>query len=77
MTHQDILKCVQEANDEFDSNKINWLWLTLMALYNHAIENNYKVPHMAKVKLEREVTLPEVLKIAPAALHLLRCLRVV
>jgi len=75
-THRDLLRCVQEAHDEFDSNKINRMWLTLMSCYNEIIEihgdNNYKIPHMSKAKLEREGTLPEVLPVTPDPLPLLQ-----
>jgi len=75
-THRDLLRCVQEAHEELDSNKkINRMWLTLMSCYNEIIENDgtnaYKIPHMSKAKLEREGTLPEVLPVTRVALPLL------
>ena len=58
----EIIACVELAYQAYDSSKINRIWLTLMCCLNQILEhdgnNNYKIPHMGKDRLERIGQLP-------------------
>ena len=51
---------------------MNHIWLTLMNVFNCIIEsngdNNYKLPHMHKQRLENQGALPTTIKVTEAAL---------
>ena len=68
----EIITMVQKTYDEYPANKINRLWVTLQSIYNCIIENhgdnNYKIPHMNKERLERLGELPTALKVSREAL---------
>ena len=72
---QQIIEYVQETYNEYDYKKINYIWLTLMGCYNEIIrchgDNNYKVPHLGKERLDRRGELPTVLPVIEEALDLL------
>ena len=67
--------CVDEALDEFPSDKLNRIWLTLHSVMNEILKhdggNDYKIPHLNKEKMEREGTLPEALEVTDVAKQLL------
>jgi hypothetical protein len=66
-TAERILSAVQEAVDEYDEEKVNRLWLTLQSCMNEIIDSNgnndYKIPHLNKARMEREGTFPEALEV--------------
>lgn len=68
---EDIITYVQQAYAEFPKAKINRIWLTLMSVMNKIIEvhgdNNYKIPHLGKERLERLGELPESLPVTEQA----------
>jgi hypothetical protein len=70
-TMEDIIKLVNKHYWEYPHNKINRIWLTRQQIMNEILEcngdNTYKIPHMNKEKLEREGTLPLVLKVSASA----------
>jgi hypothetical protein len=70
-----MMNMVSQLFEEFDSHKLNRIWLTHQSCLNEIIEddggNNYNIPHLNKARLEREGTLPEVLEVTPAATPLL------
>ena len=72
---QQIIEYVEETYNEYDYKKINYIWLTLMGCYNEIIrchgDNNYKVPHLGKERLDRRGELPTVLPVIEEALDLL------
>ena len=59
---EDIIKYVNRAYEEFPTDKINFIWLTLQSCMNEIIschgDNSYKVPHLGKEKLQRAGSLP-------------------
>ena len=75
----EIIHFVEKAYDDFDHNKINRIWLTLMTVLNgiisHGGGNNFKIPHLGKERLDRQNCLPTVLPVTEAAREFL-CLGV-
>jgi hypothetical protein len=71
----ELLDMVQQCFDEYDSHKLNRIWLTLQSCMNQVIDirgsNDYKIPHLNKALLEREGRLPEVLPVTAEARTLL------
>jgi hypothetical protein len=69
----EIIDMVQRTYQEYPPNKINRIWVTLMSIFNCIIENHgnndYKIPHMNKEKMEREGTLPRELQLSQEAYH--------
>ena len=67
----ELIDMVKQCYEDFDRKKINWIWLTLQTCLNCIIDNvgdnNYKIPHMNKEKLERENKLPRVLPVTENA----------
>jgi len=59
---QQIIDMVMTCYEEYDRRKINRIWLTYQTVMNMILErdgdNQYKIPHMNKDKLEREGNLP-------------------
>ena len=55
---EDIISCVDKALKEYPSSLLNRLWITHMSVMNEIIlcngNNDYKIPHMNKERLERE-----------------------
>jgi hypothetical protein len=51
---KELIHLVEKAYKDFESEKINRLWLTYMSCLNQIIEshgdNDYKIPHMKKTK---------------------------
>ena len=73
--YTDIIRCVEKHYWDYPHNTLNRLWLTRMQVMNEIIDhngdNNFKLTHMGKAKLEREGTLPLVLEVTDSAqLHL-------
>ena len=66
---------VRECYDDFPTNKINRIWLTLQSCLNEIIKshgsNQYKIPHMNKEKMEKENRLPLALEVSPEAVPFL------
>ena len=66
-----LIEKVKQAHRDYPAEKINRLFLTLQACMNEIIDseggNQYKIPHIGKVKLERLGQLPWVLKASPKA----------
>lgn len=58
---------VPPAYNEYPVDKINRMWLSLMAFMNEIIDNDggndFKLPHMNKKRLEKEGRLPKVLDV--------------
>ena len=67
----ELIEMVRESYEDYPSNKINRIWLTLQSCMNEIIKSNggnqYKIPHMGKEKLEKENRLPVVLEVCPEA----------
>jgi hypothetical protein len=63
----ELIGVVNKAYDDYPSNKINRMWLTMQSVMNEIIKDNggndYNLPHMNKEKLEREGRLPLVLTV--------------
>jgi hypothetical protein len=63
----EIIKCVQRAYNNYPIIKLNRLWLTRQQVMNEIIDcggdNDFKLPHMGKAKLERQGTLPEAIEV--------------
>jgi hypothetical protein len=66
---------VSLAYQQYDSTKINRIWLTLMAVLNKIIEhhggNNFRLPHLKKGVLDVAGQLPNSLTVTAAALEYL------
>jgi hypothetical protein len=64
---------VQRTYQEYPPDKINRIWVTLMSIFNCISENHgnndYKIPHMNKEKMERDGTLPRELQLSQEAYH--------
>jgi hypothetical protein len=71
----ELVECVKEAHAAYPLKKINYLWLSLQAVMNKVIENlgdnQFKIPHLNKAKLEREGRLPTCVEVTPLAAGLL------
>jgi hypothetical protein len=69
----ELIDMVQRSYAEYPANKINRIWVTLMSIFNCVMEthgdNNYKIPHMNKERMEREGTLPRELEVSQEAYH--------
>ena len=67
----ELIEMVEEAFNKYPSNKLNRIWLTLQSCMNMIIESNgdnqYKIPHMNKDRLERTNTLPVSIEVTNAA----------
>jgi len=67
----ELIAAVEKAYDDYPATKINRMWLTLQSVCNEILKddgnNDYKMPHMGKSKLERENRLPTVLQVHPDA----------
>ena len=71
----EIIQCVQAAYNDYDSRKINRIWLSLMGCLNEIIkhhgDNDYKIPHMGKDRLERIGQLPITIPVCDDGVELL------
>ena len=69
---EEIVISVQQSYEQYLRQRINHVWLTLMAVVNEIIEchggNGYDIPHLAKEALERRNELPIALEVTHAAL---------
>jgi hypothetical protein len=67
-----LIEMVERTYNEFPISTINRVWLSLMCCFNEILEqhgnNDYKVPHMSKSRLERLNQLPTVIDISDDAL---------
>ena len=72
---KEIIQYVHKTYTEYDYNKINNIWLTLMGCYNEIIkcngDNDYKIPHMGKERLRRRGELPTTIEVMDSALQYL------
>ena len=66
-----LIRAVLDAYDNYPSSKLNRMWVTYQSCLNEIIDchgdNNYKIPHMNKEKMEREGRLPSVLPVTESA----------
>ncbi len=66
-----LIKSVYYAFEQYPWQKLRDAFLTLQCCLNEIIEthgdNNYKIPHMNKAKLEREGLLPSTIRVTEAA----------
>ncbi|XP_057808982.1 uncharacterized protein LOC131023458 [Salvia miltiorrhiza] len=64
----ELIKNVQDAYNEYPPQKINHVFLTFQSCYQEIIkakgDNNYKIPHMNKERLERIGMLPDAISIS-------------
>jgi hypothetical protein len=71
----EIIANVQQAYQQYDYRKINRIWLSLQCCYNKIIDhlgnNDYKLPHMQKERLEREGNLPVTIAVCDSGVALL------
>jgi hypothetical protein len=71
----ELISMVEKVFKEFDYKVINRIWLTYMTCLNEIVKHNgcnqYKIPHLGKVKLEREGKLPVTIEVCKEALDLL------
>ena len=69
----DIIKYVMKAYNEYPTEKINRMWITMQSCMNQIIEhhgnNNYSIPHLKKERLSRFGNLPVSLPVTDAALN--------
>jgi len=69
----ELIATVQQCYEDCPISKLKQLWITLQAMCNEIVtsagDNNFKMPHMNKEKLEREGQLPAVLDVDPTARH--------
>ena len=72
----EIIEQVQAAYNAYDSRKINKIWLSLMCCLNEIIKhhgnNDYKLPHMGKDRLERIGQLPITIPVCDVGVELLK-----
>jgi hypothetical protein len=68
----DIIKMVEKTYKDYPTNKINRVFVTLQTIFDTIIkeqgDNQFKIPHLGKDKLEKEGRLPLVVKLSQAAL---------
>lgn len=71
----ELINNVMRTYMDYDSKRINHCFLTLMSILNqiidHGGDNNYKIPHMGKLALERVGQLPVTLPVTDTALQYL------
>jgi hypothetical protein len=71
----EIITAVLQAYQDYDLVKINRIWLTLQCCLNeiliHHGNNDYKIPHMHKQRLEREGQLPVTISVCDIGVTLL------
>ena len=71
----EIIANVQEAYQDYDYRKINRIWLSLQCclneIINHHGDNDYKLIHMQKDRLEREGELPVTIAVCDLGVSLL------
>jgi hypothetical protein len=71
----EIIAYVQQAYQDYDHRKINRIWLSLQCCFNEIInhlgDNDYKIPHMQKERLEREGQLPVTIAVCDSGVALL------
>jgi hypothetical protein len=68
----DIIKMVEKTYNEYPANKINRVFVTLQAIFDTIIKeqgnNQFKIPHLGKEKLEKEGRLPSAVKLSQATI---------
>ena len=69
---EEIITYVQQSYEQYPRQRINHVWLSLMAVMNEIIDchgdNDYDIPHLAKEALERRNELPIALEVTNTAL---------
>ena len=69
---EEIITYVQQSYEQYPRQRINHVWLTLMAVMNEIIDcnggNDFDIPHLAKEVLERRNKLPIALEVTNTAL---------
>lgn len=73
----EIIEYVRKAHEEYPREMIGRMYLTLMTCLNEIIENhgdnNYKIPHIGKARLQRLGQLPSTLEATVLANEYLQC----
>jgi hypothetical protein len=68
-----LINNVKQAFADYDPKKLNRIWLThgtvLNCIIEHEGDNHYKIPHMGKLKLEREGRLPDQISLSSQAIR--------
>ena len=66
-----IIDLVNDSFERYDAGRINRIWLSLHGVFNNVLlcygDNDYKLGHMGKDRLERMGELPTVLPVDPIA----------
>lgn len=61
-TVEDLVHAVEDSYEEYSSEKVNYIFLTLQTCMKEIMKvggkNNYQIPHMKKAALDREGRLP-------------------
>ena len=69
----ELVARVTRCYEEYDWRKLNNAFLTLQCVLNEILicngDNNYKLPHISKAKLEREGQLPMSIHVAEEAIQ--------
>ena len=72
-TTEEIVEYVLKAHELYPKERINHIWLSLMTVMNEIIDSNgdndYKIPHIGKERLEREGRLPVTLAVTDNAFN--------
>lgn len=70
-TASDIIQYVKQSHQDYPSNKINRIWLTLMSCMNKIIDcggdDDYEIPQMGKERMERMGQLPITISVTDKA----------
>ena len=68
-----LIAMVEKTYNEFPLRTINRVWLSLQLCFNETLEihgdNDYKLPHIGKARLERLDRLPDVITVSDVALE--------
>ena len=66
-TAEDIILYFRQAHEEYPTNLINRIWLSLMGCMNEIMQNfgdnDYEIPHFKKKRLEQLNELPTTIEV--------------